>query len=157
MQAIFAVIVIALILFVVAILIHSKNKTPEDDKAKNLETPRKKRLLTEREEAMYNRLTSTLPEAKVLAQVSLGALLTAKNRAIRNTFDRKQADFVLCDEALQVVAVIELDDSSHKPKEGSDGYRDAMLINAGYTVKRYKNIPDIDQLERDFPGLTKKI
>ncbi|MFE1574414.1 DUF2726 domain-containing protein [Comamonas odontotermitis] len=157
MQAIFAVIAIALILFVVAILIHSKNKTPDDDKTKNLETPRKRPLLTEREEAMYNRLTSTLPEAKVLAQVSFSALLTAKSRAVRSTFDRKQADFVLCDKALQVVAVIELDDNSHKSKEGSDGYRDAMLVNAGYAIKRYKNIPDIDQLERDFPSFTKKI
>lgn len=115
------------------------------------EKPTKKKLfLTEREQAMHNRLKQSLPDLVVLAQVSFGALLTARSQAARNTFDRKIADFVVCDKALQVLAVIELDDSTHKTKRAKDADRDSMLMGAGYRVLRYPNIPDIDKVRADF-------
>lgn len=114
------------------------------------ERPKRKRLMTEREQAMHNRLTQALPDLVVLAQVSFGALLTARAYAVRNTFDRKVADFVVCDKAFQVLAVIELDDASHKSKAEKDGARDALLTSAGYRVLRYPNIPDIDRVRADF-------
>lgn len=101
---------------------------------------------------MFNRLHGALPELHVLGQVSFGALLTARSQATRNTFDRKIADFVLCDQAHQVVAVIELDDASHRTKAKADQARDAMLTDAGYRVLRYANVPDIDRVRTDvFP------
>lgn len=114
------------------------------------ESPRRRQLLSEREQAMHNRLVQVLPDLVVLAQVSFSALLTARAYAVRNTFDRKTADFVVCDKAFQVLAVIELDDASHKAKAGKDAARDAMLANAGYRVLRYPNIPDIDRVRSDF-------
>ncbi|WP_313082006.1 DUF2726 domain-containing protein [Pulveribacter sp.] len=144
-----AAIAIAMVLLIAL----SKKGQKSSDESKQLETPKKKTLMSQREQAMYNRLVGALPQARVLAQVSFGALLSARTRAIRSTFDRKIADFVICDPAMQVLAIIELDDKSHRDKEGQDGYRDAMLVNAGYRILRYSNVPDIDQVQRDFPSL----
>ena len=118
--------------------------------AKSSESPRRRQLLSEREQAMHNRLSQALPDLVVLAQVSFSALLTARAYATRNTFDRKTADFVVCDKAFQVLAVIELDDASHKGKADKDAARDAMLAGAGYRVLRYPNIPDIERVRSDF-------
>lgn len=114
------------------------------------EKPKQKALMTVQETAMYNRLRQSLPQHHVFTQVSFGALITAKSRATRNFFDRKIADFVICDSTLKVVATIELDDSSHKNKAISDGQRDALLTGAGYRVIRYQQIPDIDKIKADF-------
>ena len=110
------------------------------------EKPRAKKLLTEREQAMYSRLIECFPDRVILAQVSLGALLTAKATATRNTFDRKIADFVLCSRACEVMAVIELDDHSHRGKGAKDSARDKMLTEAGYKTIRFKNVPDRSEL-----------
>ncbi|MCO5356445.1 DUF2726 domain-containing protein [Acidovorax kalamii] len=114
------------------------------------ERPRRKAPLTDREQAMFNRLVQALPERVVLAQVSFSALLTARAYAVRNTFDRKVADFVICDAAFQVIAVVELDDSSHKGRAKEDAARDALLTDAGYRVVRYPRVPDIEQVKADF-------
>ena len=119
------------------------------------EKPKPKALMTEREQAMYNRLVQALPELVVLAQVSFSALLTARSYASRNTFDRKVADFVVCDSAFRVLAVVELDDSSHKGREKEDGAREALLVNAGYRVLRYPRVPDIDRVKIDFTSPAK--
>ncbi len=99
---------------------------------------------------MFFRLQSALPNLIVLSQVSFGALLTAKSRAVRNTFDRKRADFVICDKSFKVLAVVELDDRSHDGREEQDANRDKLLTDAGYRVIRYRGIPDIEQVEADF-------
>ncbi|CAN7258384.1 DUF2726 domain-containing protein [Acidovorax sp. LjRoot129] len=114
------------------------------------EKVRPKVLMTEREQAMYNRLVQALPDLVVLAQVGFSALLTARSYATRNTFDRKVADFVVCDKALGVLAVVELDDSSHRGREKEDGARDALLLDAGYRVVRYPRVPDVQQVRDDF-------
>jgi len=114
------------------------------------EEAKRKDPLTANEQAMFNRLKGALPQYTVLAQVSFGALLTARSTATRNTFDRKIADFVVCDAAFQVLGVIELDDSSHKGRADRDARRDALLKAAGYRVLRYGRIPDADRVQADF-------
>ena len=54
------------------------------------------------------------------------ALLTASDKAIRNTFGRKVADLVVCTKGLRVTAVVELDDSSHKGPEAEDAEREGV-------------------------------
>lgn len=108
---------------------------------------RAKRLLTEREQAMFYRLQKAFPDDVVLCQVSFSALLTAKDLPTRSTFNRKVADFVLTSKAFDVLAVIELDDASHKGREGHDGKRDELLDRAGYRVLRFKNVPDVDAVQ----------
>ena len=82
---------------------------------------------------------------KLSAQVSLGALLSSRSRASRNTFDRKITDFVVCDKAFQVLAVAELDSSNW----GSEA-RDLLLTAAGYRVLRYSRISNIERVQADF-------
>lgn len=137
------------ILIAIAVLFFGKKPKNKITK-RTEEKPRRKRVLTEREQSMYNRLAQALPDMVVLAQVSFGALMTARSWQTRNSFDRKIADFVICDKAFQVIAVIELDDASHRGKEEKDAERDAMLKEVGYRVVRYPNIPDAAKVKEDF-------
>lgn len=111
-----------------------------------------KELATANEQGMFWRLVGALPmpEYVVLTQVSFGALLMAKDGASRYSFAQKRADFVVCNKGFKVLAVIELDDSSHKGNEQKDNDRDAMLIEAGYRVLRYKRIPEVAKLRADI-------
>jgi very-short-patch-repair endonuclease len=109
----------------------------------------RRRPLSQREQAMFFRLRDALPDQFVLAQVAMSALLSAKSRADRNTFDRKVIDFVVCSRAFEVLAVVELDDASHKSKSNADAARDSMLLGAGFRVLRYANVPDEADVRRD--------
>lgn len=109
--------------------------------------------LTEREQSMYFRLAAALPEHVVLSQVSFSALLTTKTRATRNRFDRKVADFVICRRSFSVLAVVELDDSTHKGRENEDSAREKLLTDAGYKVLRYRHIPDEAKIRADIANL----
>lgn len=115
--------------------------------------PKPKNPLTKNEQPMYYRLKETFPDHVVLAQVAFGALLQSPDRNTRNRYDRKIADFVLCDTAFRVMAVIELDDSSHKGREKQDSDRDKLLTSAGYKVLRYKHVPDVPKLTDDVKAL----
>ncbi|MDI1301753.1 MAG: DUF2726 domain-containing protein [bacterium] len=114
------------------------------------EQPKARLPLTKNEQPMYFRLVEALPGHVVLAQVAFSALLTARAAAARNRFDRKVADFVVCTGAFEVVAVIELDDKSHKGKEAADAARDEILQGAGYRVLRYSRTPNTEQLRKDL-------
>lgn len=109
-----------------------------------------KTVLTMNEQPTFHRLKEALPEYSVLAQVSFCAMITATGWATRNRFNRKMADFVICDKAFNVVAVVELDDSSHKGREDKDAERDAMLTEAGLKVIRYKRTPSKEQIRKDL-------
>ena len=71
-----------------------------------------KRVITPYECRMYVRLKEAFPQYHVLAQVAFSALITSHNLKIRNKFNRKVTDFVLLNESLQVLVIIELDDHS---------------------------------------------
>lgn len=100
---------------------------------------------------MHHRLSAALPWAVICPQVSFSALMTARQWQDRNRFNRKVAGFVVCSRTLVPIAVVELDDVSHKDKQDEDEIRDAMLQLAGYQVIRYANVPDIDRLRQDIP------
>jgi len=110
----------------------------------------KRHVLTPREQAMYFRLVEALNGHVVLGQVAFSAMIKAKSRATRNRFDRKVADFVILNKAFEVLAVVELDDASHKNRETQDRERQALLTNAGYRVIRYSNVPNVEQVHKDF-------
>lgn len=109
---------------------------------------RPEKLLTDREQAMFYRLQQAFPNEVVLAQVAFSALLTTKDQPTRSTFNRKVADFVVATKAFEVLAVIELDDASHKGREVQDNKRDTLLERAGYRVLRCKNVPNADDVQR---------
>lgn len=90
MNTLLIIIVVAFLGLAVATKVFKKGAASESaEKGKTAERPRRKQLLTEREQAMHHRLTHALPDFVILAQVSFGASLTARAHAVRNTFDRK--------------------------------------------------------------------
>lgn len=143
---VFLVIAIAAAVAVIA-------RMPKGKAGKGAFGPRQ--LVTANEQGMFWRLVSTFPtpEYVVLTQVSFGALLTARGGASRYSFAQKRADFVLTNKSFKVLAVIELDDKSHKGREKDDESRDAMLIEAGYKVLRYTRTPERDRLLSDMKDL----
>jgi len=101
---------------------------------------------------MYFRLVEAFPNDVVLTQVSFNALVDRKIKhwSERSDFNRLSADFVVCTKAFEVRAIIELDDSSHKNRIQQDANRDALLVEAGYKVLRYKRMPETAQVQNDI-------
>ena len=104
----------------------------------------KRAFLTENEKEFLDRLEQAFPEHRVMAQVSMGALMSPDVRggsghylAIRGRFAQKVVDFVILDDALEVVALVELDDRTHQQEK--DAARDAMTAAAGYVTLRYQS------------------
>ena len=146
----FLIIIVALILLYV---MRVKHQTARSRAPLGLH---RKPIMTAREQQMYHLLQTALPECTVLAQVAFSALVTAKGWENRNRFDRKVADFVLCSQQLNVIAVIELDDRSHAGREREDKERDTMLRLAGYVTLRYANFPTQQALRADVEQLLLK-
>jgi hypothetical protein len=102
-----------------------------------------KKLLTEREQALYQRLLSLYPDHKIFIQVALSQLVDVDRKhpdrqAIRKRYKQLVADFVLCRSDLSVVAVIELDDRSHtRPdRQYADARKNKALADAGIRLVR---------------------
>jgi len=119
---------------------------------------RPKPLLTDNELEFFNRLTRALPRYYIFPQVSLGAImdanpdLSAKQRwIIRSHFDRKIADFIICEpRTLKVIAIIELDDRTHDPQR--DRERDDITQAAGIRTLRYssREKPSVAEIAKTF-------
>jgi very-short-patch-repair endonuclease len=110
-------------------------------------------VLTKNEQGLYWRLREAFPDQVVLAQVAFSALISS-DRAHRNRYSQKVADFVLCDKAFAVRVVVELDDSSHSGRGVEDAARDRMLKRAGYSVVRVPRTPDVEALKRAVEAAT---
>jgi hypothetical protein len=104
-----------------------------------------KPLLSRPEQLLYGRLVRAFPGHVVLAQVALSQLLVVDRadgdgnaRSIANRFRQLVADFVLCAPDFTAVAVIELDDRSHRRnvQRERDQRKDRFLQAAGIKVIR---------------------
>ncbi|MBF0132374.1 MAG: DUF2726 domain-containing protein [Magnetococcales bacterium] len=97
--------------------------------------------LTKPEQILYHRLTKTLPDHIILSQVSFGRFLYVnsgnkkKDFALEATFRQKVVDFLVCDNAFNIIAAIELDDRSHDKLK--DEKRDKIFERAGIRVIRW--------------------
>jgi very-short-patch-repair endonuclease len=104
-----------------------------------------KPLMTANEIEFFQRLQRALPAYQVFPQVSFAAILTDDGKlsskarwSVRARFDRKIADFVICERGgFKVVALIELDDRTHKAN--SDRQRDTITNAAGYKTFRFQS------------------
>jgi very-short-patch-repair endonuclease len=112
-------------------------------------------LLTPREQDLCRRLEELYPQHRVFAQVALSQLLdvrpgTANRQAFRNHFTQLVADFVLCRPDFSVVAVIELDDSSHAAtdRRNADRRKTKAVESAGLRLVRIPagELPSPDEL-----------
>jgi very-short-patch-repair endonuclease len=112
-----------------------------------------KAILTMQEQPTFLRLKEALPEHFILAQVAFSAFMTARGYATRNLFNRKVADFVVLDSQFKLIAVVELDDASHRNQAARDASRDALLAEAGLSVIRYAQTPALSKIRADFAAL----
>ena len=131
-------ILIVIVVAAIALLVLVVSAKPRSRKASGELSARKP--LTPREQAMFFRLQSALPEHVILAQVAFSSLLTTRDRPTRSTFYRKVCDFVVCSKAFQVIAIVGIDDASHRGRAGQDARRDALLESAGYRVVRFPQV-----------------
>lgn len=101
-----------------------------------------KPMLTANEKEFFSRLQTAVPEYFVQSQVAMGALMTGrhadnKHHATRAKFAQKIVDYVLLDDNLDVVLLVELDDRTHG--SAKDAARDAMTSQAGYQTLRVES------------------
>jgi hypothetical protein len=131
------VVVLLLLLGVTAVLLNRSKSW--------LSRIRRKELMTENEKAFFLQLQRALTAHLVFPQVSFAAFITddgklprQKRWAVRSRFDRKIADFVVCDrQSLNIIALIELDDRTHTVQ--ADRQRDAITSAAGYRTIRFQS------------------
>jgi hypothetical protein len=117
-----------------------------------------KPLLSRPEQVLYGRLVRAFPGQIILAQVALSQLLVVTSRdaagsaqSITNRFRQLVADFVVCAPDFTAVAVIELDDHSHRRsrQRERDQRKDRFLQAAGIKVIRVsvKDMPNEPELK----------
>lgn len=117
-----------------------------------------RRICSDNELEFFHRLQRALPGHYVFPQVAANALLRVspsvpKKRyyATRNRFAQKHVDFIICErESLSVLAIIELDDKTHRPEK--DKVRDSMFELAEYRTYRFesKRKPSEDEIAALF-------
>lgn len=108
-----------------------------------------KKILTVKEQPMYFDLVKACPaHLIVLCQVSFNSMITTRNIARRNEFNRASCDYCLCDKDFNPVLVLELDDRSHLYHRERDIKRDTLLNSAGIPVIRFKERPSISELKK---------
>ncbi|WP_303788271.1 DUF2726 domain-containing protein [Ruminococcus flavefaciens] len=106
-----------------------------------------KTVLTDREYEFYKRLKPLADEygLSVFTKVRLADLIEPKPKAENpfwmecfNKIKSKHIDFALADEETSIVALIELDDTSHARPDRieRDDFVNAVLENTGYTLLR---------------------
>ncbi|MBA1148226.1 DUF2726 domain-containing protein [Ectothiorhodospiraceae bacterium WFHF3C12] len=141
-------VIIAIVLGALGLLVALAQQLQKQSKAKLHAKP----LLSRPEQVLFHRLREALPEYEVLAQVSFSQFIRAKGDTRKENWRRfamarqKVADFVICNPDFSVLAVVELDDRSHR--RGKDQKRDALLAEAGIPCHRWhvKRMPSGEQI-----------
>jgi very-short-patch-repair endonuclease len=121
-----------------------------------------KKILTQPEQVLYFRLIEALPEHVILAQVQLSQILGVKRgnnyQSWLNRINRMSADFVVCNKDSSIVAIIELDDSTHlrRNRQIADAKKDKALESADVRIIRWnvKSIPDISTIQNHLETKT---
>lgn len=113
-----------------------------------------KPILTDREYEFYTRLKPIADEfgLQIFTKVRLADLLEPKPRDVNplwmecfNKIKAKHIDFALADEDTIIVALIELDDTTHSRPDRieRDEFVNAILENNGYTLLRTYGETDV--------------
>lgn len=112
-------------------------------------------ILTEHEARLFKRITRELPDYYIFPQVSMSAILKPKLKqksqnylAAFRAISQKRVDFLICDTALTILCLVELDDSTHKKEQ--DEARDQMTASAKYKTIRLRGNPDVIDLAPIF-------
>ena len=111
-----------------------------------------KKVLNAGEKDFFFRLRQSIPEGFfVFPHVSMRALIETNHWDFRAPFNLKRVDFVVCDQALNIVCVIELAGEDKKRHLR----RQKMLRTAGVHVLRYdlKDNPAPDQIRLNIDAI----
>ena len=126
----------------------------------------RKAVLTEVEQVLYHRLVEALPELIILAQVPMSGLVGIRKQGNKNwqgqfnAISKKSVDYVVCRKDFSVVAVIELDDSTHEAadRQQSDAVKNAAFKQLGIKILRLQpgNMPAAESIAVAFATFLKK-
>ena len=104
-----------------------------------------RRLITDTEMILFERLRDALPEHYIFTQVQLSQLVRIKKgHSFRKWFSRisgMSVDFVVTDRSLKTIAAIELDDKSHydnNERHSADLKKDKVITSAGIKIIRWR-------------------
>ncbi|GAA6132796.1 DUF2726 domain-containing protein [Halopseudomonas sabulinigri] len=120
----------------------------------------KRRLITDTEMVLFERLKEALPEHYIFTQVQLSQMVSIKKgHSFQRWFariSRMSVDFVVTDKNLNTIAAIELDDKTHyldEQRQAADAKKDKVLTAAGIRVIRWRCevMPSKDQIALAFP------
>ena len=131
-----------LLIIAAAIWLYKKLHKPDITKLYNAKT-----ILTDREYEFYKKLKPLADEygLSIFTKVRLADLIEPKPKAENpywmecfNKIKAKHIDFALADEETAIVALIELDDTSHERPDRveRDDFVNAVLENTGYALLR---------------------
>jgi hypothetical protein len=112
-----------------------------------------KKPMSDVEQVAYWRLKEACGADKVvLSQVAFSSFIKTKGRdkAARSGYARarqKVADFVICNKDFSIIAIVEVDDSTHSAEK--DKARDAITESAGIPTFRIeaKKLPSAEELK----------
>lgn len=133
---------------------HSSKKKEKNDIDYNL-SYRSRPLFSPNEKNAYHKIKSMTDEKGLIlfAKVRLFDLLepepdTPNYKGAKWKIQAKHVDFVICNQQLDVMGIIELDDSSHnrKDRKERDQFVDAILKNNGYKILHVR-YSELDSLQ----------
>jgi hypothetical protein len=147
-KSLFVLVAILLVGLVVPRLLKILGRAPERD----AEWPFIfKKPLTRVEQVLFFRLSQTLPELVVLAQVPLSSFLRVRKGHTWsewfNRINQKSVDFLVCERDFSIVMAVELDDASHEApdRRRADRAKSRALSAAGVRLVHWRagSLPDV--------------
>lgn len=120
-----------------------------------------KKPLSSVEQILFHRLTSSLPDHIILAQVQLSQILGVEKGANfgiwHNKINRMSVDFLICQKDSTILAAIELDDKTHlkQSRVEADTKKDKALTDAGVKLIRWQagSLPDNVKIQKELLGI----
>lgn len=117
---------------------------------------RPKKILNDSEEKFFNLLCQAVPVGcHVFPHVSMRALIETNHWDMWAPFNLKRVDFVICNAALNIVCVVELEGENEQKRHLR---REKMLQSAGVNILRYRlNEPlTADRIRSDITAFIKE-
>ncbi|AZI14246.1 DUF2726 domain-containing protein [Avibacterium paragallinarum] len=141
---------VALALFLIAVFRQRKPR-PLDGRLY-----KRTRLMNHSEQRLFQKLKMAFPDYYIFPQIPFSCIATPKqyNQKLFWKINQKRVDFLLCNQQLEALLIIELDGPIHKSKKQSDKERDKFFKCIGLNTLRI----DVEALKAlDLETLKKQI
>lgn len=146
------------------LLIASNIYDRQQEKRKNERLLFKKRLLSPSGREMFEHLREVVPDEYIFIRVPYSDLLDNRKKNPKEKarmhfrFLGCCVDFVICDEKMDPLCLIKLDETEMEKKKLKKLTSEEVFAEAGYKFIRYKtkNKPTVEQLKADIFGTPKK-